>query len=152
MNVGGQARRILNNFLDKWDHANVDNVDYEDAIIHEAKKDVWRAFYNRKVVSDLRKIHVAIEGKAPIKLDALEDHVEEPVELEEFSRHHARHLLVFTLVNKDELIAMTQEGEFKAKMRATGQVPDPRQTEPSDSPTPLEAPPRPHRPMAKRLQ
>ena len=32
MKLGGQAKRILDNFLDKWDRTNEDNVDYEDAV------------------------------------------------------------------------------------------------------------------------
>ena len=91
MKLGGQDRRILDNFLHTWDHANAYNLDCEDAITRETSKDICRAFYKRKAVFELRHIHVAAGGKAPIRPDALENLVEEPAELEEF-RHHAKHL------------------------------------------------------------
>ena len=40
MKLGGQARRVLENFLEKWDHTDADNSDYEDAVSREASKDV----------------------------------------------------------------------------------------------------------------
>ena len=84
MKLGGQARRVLDNFLDKWDHPNADNLDYEDAFTCEANRDVWTAFYKRKATFDLRRIHVATGGKAPIKEEPLEDPVGQPAELELF--------------------------------------------------------------------
>ena len=45
MKLGGQARRVLDNFPNKWDHTNEDNLDFEDGTTREANKDVWRAFY-----------------------------------------------------------------------------------------------------------
>lgn len=73
MKLSGQARRVVDNFLDKWDHT---NEDYEDAITREASRHVWRAFYKRKDISDLRHIHVAPIGRAPTR----------PVHLEILSR------------------------------------------------------------------
>ena len=29
--LGGQARRVLDNFLDMWDHTDEENLDYEEA-------------------------------------------------------------------------------------------------------------------------
>ena len=84
MKLGGQARRVLYSFLDKWDHTNEDNPDYEDAITGEASRDVWRAFCERKVIFDLRHIQVAPRGKAPTRPDAPEDLVDELAELYEF--------------------------------------------------------------------
>ena len=84
MKLGGRARRVLDNFIDKWDHTKEDNPDYEDATAREAILDVWRTFYKRKAILDLSQIYVAAGGKAPVRLDALEDFVEEPVELDEF--------------------------------------------------------------------
>ena len=84
MESGGQARCALDNFIDKWDHTKEDNRDYEDAITWEANRDVSRAFYKRKEIFDLRQIHVAAGGKAPFRPNAIEDHVEEPAELDEF--------------------------------------------------------------------
>ena len=38
--LGGQARCVLDNFLDKWDHINADNPNYEDVVIRETSIDV----------------------------------------------------------------------------------------------------------------
>ena len=60
------------------------------------------------------------------------------------------------VVDEDELMALAQEGfkefelEFKAEMRAAGQIPDPRPEEDSDL-APLPSPPRPHRPVGDRI-
>ena len=62
MKLGGQAWRVLNYFLDKWDHTNVDSPDYEDAINHEASRDVWRAFDKRKAVFDLHQTRIGGES------------------------------------------------------------------------------------------
>lgn len=79
MKLGGQARRVFNNILNKWDHAYADN-----AVTREASRDVGRAFYKRKAIFDSRQIHVAARGKATIRPDVLENLVEELAELEEF--------------------------------------------------------------------
>ena len=63
MELGGQARPVLDNFTDKWDQTKEDNADYEDVITREASRDVWRAIYKRKTVFDLRQIHVAAGPK-----------------------------------------------------------------------------------------
>ena len=81
MKLGGQARRVLNNFIDKWDHTKEDNLDDEDAISWEAIRDVWRALYKRNTIFDLRQIHIAAEGKAPVRPGVLEDPLAEPAEL-----------------------------------------------------------------------
>lgn len=38
--LGGQARRVLEKFIDMWDHTNEDNLDYEEATSNEAIRDV----------------------------------------------------------------------------------------------------------------
>ena len=84
--LGGQARQVLDNYLDKWDHTNEDNPNYEAGlpVSREASREVWRSFYKRKAVFDSRQIQVATGGKVPLKPDALEDPVEEHVDLNEF--------------------------------------------------------------------
>ena len=38
----GQALRVLNEFVDSWDHRNPDNTYYEEALTRKARRDVWR--------------------------------------------------------------------------------------------------------------
>ena len=69
MKLRGQARCVLNTFLDEWDHAYADNL--EDDVTREASRDVWGAFYKRKGIFDLCQIQVGAGGKAPIRPDVL---------------------------------------------------------------------------------
>ena len=82
MKLGGQAKRVPDNFVSKWDHTHEENAEYEDATTREASREVWRSFYKRKAIFDLWQIHVAVRGKAPVRPDALEDPVEEPREMD----------------------------------------------------------------------
>ena len=38
MKANGQARRVLDNLIDKWDHTKENYLDYEDAITREANR------------------------------------------------------------------------------------------------------------------
>ena len=80
--MGGQAKRVPDKFVDKWDHTREDNPDYEDTTTREASREVWRFFYKRKAIFDLWQIHMAVRGKALVRPDALENPVEEPRELD----------------------------------------------------------------------
>ena len=71
MKLGGQARQVLDNLFEKWDHNKEDNMDYEEATTHEAITGMWRAFNKRNAISGLREIHVAAGGQTPIRLDTL---------------------------------------------------------------------------------
>ena len=54
--LGGQARRLLDNYIDKWDYRDIGNLFYEDAVTREASWSKWRKFYKAKSIFDLRKI------------------------------------------------------------------------------------------------
>ena len=53
----------------------------KEATTREAIRGAWKDFYERRAIFDLRQIHEAAGGKAPVKLDVLEDPVEELAEL-----------------------------------------------------------------------
>lgn len=59
LKLGGQARRAFDNFVEKSNHTNDNNPDYEDAVTREAKWEVWRAFNKRKTIFNLQQIQVA---------------------------------------------------------------------------------------------
>ena len=54
--LGGQVKRVLDNYLDKWDHINKDNRDFEDAVICEldaswgskVRQNMWRSAKTRR--------------------------------------------------------------------------------------------------------
>ena len=52
--LGGQARRLLDNYIDKWDYRDVGNLCYEEAVTREASRAKWRNFYKAKSIFDLR--------------------------------------------------------------------------------------------------
>ena len=82
--LGGQARRLLDNYIEKWDYCNIGNLCYEEAVTREASRSKWRNFYKAKSVFDLRQIQVALGGVPPVQPDQLDDPFPEPLELEEF--------------------------------------------------------------------
>ena len=82
--LGGQARRLLDNCIDKWDNRDIGNLCYKEAITREASRSKWRNFYKAKSVFDLRQIQVAPGGVPPVQPDQLDDPILEPTELEEF--------------------------------------------------------------------
>ena len=82
--LGGQARRLLDNYIDKWDYRDIGNLCYEEAVTREASRAKWRNFYKAKSVFDLRQIQVAPGGVPPVQPDQLDDPIPEPLELEEF--------------------------------------------------------------------
>ena len=71
--LGGLARRLLDNYVDKWDYRDMGNLFYEDAVTREASRSKWRNFYKAKAVFDLRQIQVAPRGVPPVQLDQLDD-------------------------------------------------------------------------------
>ena len=82
--LGGQARRLLKNYIDKWDYRDIGNLFYEEAVTREANRAKWRNFYKAKSVFDLRQIQVASGGVALVQPDQLDDPISEPPDLEEF--------------------------------------------------------------------
>ena len=67
--LGGQARRLLDIYLNKWDWLNEDNVYYEEATTREAARAVWRTYYKAKAVHDLRQVQIAIATRPPVRPD-----------------------------------------------------------------------------------
>ena len=57
--LGGQARRLMDNYIDKWDYRDIGTISYEEAVRREASRSKWRNFYKAKSVFDLRQIQVA---------------------------------------------------------------------------------------------
>ena len=82
--MGGQARRLLDNFIDKWDYRDDTNPFYEEAVTREASRSKWRHYYKAKSVYDLRQIQVQTGGPSPVQPDLLDDPILEPAELDEF--------------------------------------------------------------------
>ena len=54
--LGGQAKRLLDIYLNKWDWLNEDSIYYEEATTREAARAVWRAYHKAKAVHDLRQV------------------------------------------------------------------------------------------------
>ena len=88
--LSGQARRVLDNFVDKWDFTNEDHVNYEEAITREASRAVWRRYYKRQAIYDLCQVQPGAGVAVPVRPDELEDPIEEPQELERVLVHHPR--------------------------------------------------------------
>ena len=82
--LGGQARRLLDIYLNKWDWLNEDNVYYEEATTREPARAVWRAYYKAKAVHDLRQVQIAVATRPPTRPDQLDDPIPEPNDLKEF--------------------------------------------------------------------
>ena len=47
LTVGGQARRVLDNYVDKWDCTKEDHVNYEEAVTREVDRTHRRRYYKR---------------------------------------------------------------------------------------------------------
>ena len=80
----GQARRLLNEFVDSWDPKALDNEFYEDLVSREAVRDVWRKYYRLRAINDTKCTRMARLGRAWVAPDLRRDPIEEPEELEEF--------------------------------------------------------------------
>ena len=80
----GQALRVLNEFVDSWDHRNPDNIYYEEALTREVVRDVWRKYYRALALHDMKCSNMPNPGIAPVRPDLRPKPVEEPEELEEF--------------------------------------------------------------------
>ena len=45
--VIGEARKVLYNFLDKWDSEDSTNPNFEEAVKREVASALWKTWYNR---------------------------------------------------------------------------------------------------------
>ena len=79
-----QARRLLDNFVDSWDHKDLDSQYLEDAVSREAVRDVWRKYYRLRAIYDMNCTCMARLGRAAVATNLRLDPIEEPEELEEF--------------------------------------------------------------------
>ena len=59
----GQARRLLDDFVDSWDPKDLGNEFYEDAISREAVQDVWRKYYRLRAIYDMKCTRMARPGR-----------------------------------------------------------------------------------------
>ena len=82
--LGGQARRLLDLYLARWDWRDPNNIYYEEAASREVARQVWRTYYKAKAIHDLRQVQVAVVTRSPVRPDELDDPIPEPNDLEEF--------------------------------------------------------------------
>lgn len=82
--LGGQAIRLLDNLIERWDYRDETNYYYEEATTREARRSMWRIFYKSKAVFDLRQVQLATIGRPLVLPDQSNDPIEEPAELDEF--------------------------------------------------------------------
>ena len=78
--TSGQAKRLLNEFVNSWDPKDHDNEFYEDALSREAIRDVWRKYYRLRAIHDMKCTRMARLGRAPVAPDLRPDPIEEPEE------------------------------------------------------------------------
>ena len=62
----GQAQRLLDEFVNSWDHKDLDNQYLEDAVSREAVRDVWRKYYRLRAIYDMKCTRMSKPGRAPV--------------------------------------------------------------------------------------
>ena len=82
--LGGQARRLLDHFMDKWSWTKDDNPYILEAIAREEDRAVWRNYYMEKSVFNLKRVYMVNTTGMPTRPDLLPDPIQEPGDLEEF--------------------------------------------------------------------
>ena len=84
--LAGQARRLLDNYVDKWDCTNVAHVNNPTAVDREIARQIWRNYYKEKAIYDLGQVQNALIQGARVPIDPVLDTVVtlEPPDLEEF--------------------------------------------------------------------
>ena len=75
-----QARRLLDEYVDSWDHKDLGNQYHEDAVSREVVRDVWRKSYCFRAIYDIKCTRMFRPGRALVAPNL----IEEPEELEEF--------------------------------------------------------------------
>ena len=84
--TSGQAKRLLNDFVDSWNPKDLYNEFLEEAVSREAIRDVWRKYYRLRAIHDMKCTRMAKPGRAPVAPNLRPDPIDEPEELEEFLR------------------------------------------------------------------
>ena len=69
--LSGQARRLLDNFLDKWSWTKDDNPYILEAIAREEDRAVWRNYYMERAVYNLNRVYMAMPAAMPTRPDQL---------------------------------------------------------------------------------
>ena len=82
--LGGQARRLLDLFMDKWSWTKDDNTYILEAIAREEDRAVWRNYYMEKAVLNLNRVYLVNKAGMPTRPDLLPEPIQEPADLEEF--------------------------------------------------------------------
>ena len=67
--VGGQARKLLDNYLDKWNWAKDSNPYILDAIAKEADCAIWRNYYMERAVYNFGRVHMVVLVALPTRPD-----------------------------------------------------------------------------------
>ena len=82
--LGGQARRVMSNVLDRWDYKKDSNPNILNARAREEDRKVWKTFRMDKAVYNLGRVHMVKPVPNPTPPDELDEPIEEPEDLEEF--------------------------------------------------------------------
>ena len=82
--LGGQARRVLSNVLDRWDFKKDKNPNILNARAREEDRKVWKTFRMDKAVYNLGRVHMVKPVPNPTPPDERDDPIDEPEDLEEF--------------------------------------------------------------------
>ena len=80
----GQARRVLENFVELWDHTKPLNPNVVPIVARELLRVPWRQYYKALAVYTMRLTNITNLGAVLASPDSLAIHVLEPLELEEF--------------------------------------------------------------------
>ena len=82
--LGGQARRLLDLFMDKWSWTKDDNPYILEAIAREEDRAVWRNYYMEKSVFNLKRVYMVNTTGMPTRPYLLPHPIQELADLEEF--------------------------------------------------------------------
>lgn len=75
--LGGQARRLLEKYLYKWNWLKNENPYILDAIAREADRATWRTFYSERAVYNLGRVHMVVPVPNPTRPDLMEDPIDD---------------------------------------------------------------------------
>ena len=67
--LSGQARKLLDLFLDKWSWTKDDNPYILEAIAREVDRAVWRTYYMERSVYSLNRVYMAMTTAMPTRPD-----------------------------------------------------------------------------------
>ena len=82
--MDGQARRVLENYVETWDHTNPLNANMAPAAARELLRAPWRAYYKALAVYTMRLTNITNPEAVPASPDTLAVLVRVLADLEEF--------------------------------------------------------------------